>query len=71
MSLKSYIYILSVFTEKPNSKPLDRDAVYIPMITSSHATSMTSKLALYNLIGSLAIPQLAGKLRVNIFLLQF
>ena len=24
-----YIYILSVFTEKPNSKPLERNVVYI------------------------------------------
>ena len=35
----SYIYILGVFTEKPYSKPLERNVVYIPVITLSHATS--------------------------------
>ena len=33
------IYILGVFTEKPYSKPLERNVVYIPIITLSHATS--------------------------------
>ena len=33
------IYILDVFTEKPYSKPLERNVVYIPIITLSHPTS--------------------------------
>ena len=33
------IYILGVFTEKPYSKPLKCNVVYIPIITLSHATS--------------------------------
>ena len=33
------MYILGVFTEKPYSKPLERNVVYIPKITLSHATS--------------------------------
>ena len=33
------IYILSVFTEKTYSKPLERNVVYIPIITFNHATS--------------------------------
>ena len=37
------IYILGIFTEKPYSKPLERNVVYIPITTSSHTTSMTSK----------------------------
>ena len=34
------IYILCVFTEKPYSKPLERNVVYIPIITLSHAMSV-------------------------------
>ena len=33
------IYTLGVFTEKPYSKPLERNVVYIPIITLSHAMS--------------------------------
>ena len=33
------IYILGVFTEKPYSKQLECNLVYIPIITLSHATS--------------------------------
>ena len=33
------IYILRVFTEKPYSKTVERNEVYISIITSSHATS--------------------------------
>ena len=33
------IYILGVYTEKPYSKPLERNVVYIPRITLNHATS--------------------------------
>ena len=33
------IYILNVFTEKPNSKPLECNVVYFPIITSSHTVS--------------------------------
>ena len=33
------VYILSVFTEKPYSKSLERNEVYIPIITLSHAKS--------------------------------
>ena len=32
------IYIIGVFIEKPCTKTLDRDVVYIPIISSSHAT---------------------------------
>ena len=39
VSVMLNIYILGVFTEKPNSKPLERNVVYIPIITLSHATS--------------------------------
>ena len=35
----SYIYILGVFTEKPYIKPLERNVVYITIITLNHATS--------------------------------
>ena len=34
-----YMYILGVFTEKSYSKPLERNVVYIPIITLSHMTS--------------------------------
>ena len=34
-----YIYILGVFTEKPYSKPLECNVVYIAIITLSQATS--------------------------------
>ena len=37
------IYVLGVFTEKSCSKPLERNVVYIPITTLSHATSVTSK----------------------------
>ena len=33
------IYILGVFTEKPYSKPSERNVVYISIITLSHVTS--------------------------------
>ena len=33
--LQTNIYVLGVFTEKPYSKPLERDEVYIPIITLS------------------------------------
>ena len=32
-------YILGIFTEKPYSNPLERNVVYIQIITFSHATS--------------------------------
>ena len=38
-----YIYILDIFTEKSYGKSLERNAVYIPITTLSHATSVTSK----------------------------
>ena len=38
-----YTYILGVFTERPNSKQLEHNVVYIPITTSGHATSVTSK----------------------------
>ena len=41
--LCQYIYILGVFTEKPYSKPLERNVVYVPIITLSHATSRDFK----------------------------
>ena len=37
------IYILDGFTEKPNSKSLERNVVYTPITTSCQATSLTSK----------------------------
>ena len=46
------IYILCVFTEKPYSKPLERNVVYIPIITLSHAMSVCQNNPwLYNLTG--------------------
>ena len=36
-------YILGVFTEKPNSKGFECNVVYIPVTTSGHTTSVTSK----------------------------
>ena len=33
------IYILGEFTEKPYRKPFERNEVYIPIITLSHAAS--------------------------------
>ena len=38
-----YIYILNVFTEKPYNKPLERNEVYIPIITLRHVTSRDFK----------------------------
>ena len=35
ITLHTYIYMLSVFTEKPYSKPFERNVVYIPIIKSS------------------------------------
>ena len=37
------IYNLSVFTEKPYSKAVERNEVYVSIITSSHATSHDGK----------------------------
>ena len=73
-----YIYILGVFTEKPYSKPLERNVVYIPIITMSHATSHDFKwrqnkpwMSTIWLDVIDAVPLLAEKMRVNVFLLQF
>ena len=43
-ALYTYIYILSVFTEKPSSKQLKCNVhvVYIPITTVSQAVSVTS-----------------------------
>ena len=83
-SLFLYIYILGVFTEKPYSKPLERKVVYIPIIILSHATSHDFKWRQnkpwlstiwldfgdgHDVID--AVPLLAEKLCVNVFLLQF
>ena len=38
-----YIYVFDAFTEKPCSKPLERNVLDIPIITSSRATPLTSK----------------------------
>ena len=43
-TLRSNTYILGVFTEKPYSKPLEGNVVYIPIITLSHATSHDVKV---------------------------
>ena len=45
--------ILGVFTEKPCSKLLECNVVYIPVITSSQVMSTASKqtMAIYNLPG--------------------
>ena len=37
------IYILGVFTEKPYNETLERNVIYIPIMASSHATSVMSK----------------------------
>ena len=37
------IYLLGVVTEKPYSKPLERNVVYTSIITLSHATSHVVK----------------------------
>ena len=37
-----YNYILGVFTEKPQDKSMERKVLYIPITTSSHATSLPS-----------------------------
>ena len=37
------IYTFCVFTEEPFSKPLEHNIVYIPVTTSGHGTSVTSK----------------------------
>ena len=78
------IYILGVFTEKPYSKPLECNVVYIPIIILSHATSHDFKWCQnkpwlstiwlecqqrHDVID--AVPLLAEKLLVNVFLLQF
>ena len=74
------IYILGVFTEKSYGKPLERNAVYIPVTTieSRDVSDVKINMALCNLIGRQphhdvtdAVPQLAGKLQVNALLLQF
>ena len=36
------IHILDVLTEKPYSKPLEHNEVYIPVTILSHVTSVTS-----------------------------
>ena len=43
MTIFIYIYILSVFTEKPYNKAVGRNEVYVSIITSSHATSHYGK----------------------------
>ena len=43
------IYILGVFTEKPYSKQLERNVVYISINTFSHATSHDVKINLSSL----------------------
>ena len=76
-----YIYILGVFTEKPYSKPLEYNVVYIPTITLSHVTSHDFKLhqnkpwlsTIWLDIDDVidAVLLLTEKLHVNVFLLQF
>ena len=70
------IYILNVFTEKPYSKPLERNIVYIPRITLSHATSHAIKWRqnkpwLSTIWLDVGDVMTSLKLRVNVFLLQF
>ena len=73
------IYILSVFAVKPFRKQLECKVIYIPIITISHATSYDVKINMvfYNLIRRrrcndviYAVPLIAEKLLVNVFLLQ-
>ena len=74
-------YIPDVFTERPYSKPLERNEVYIPIITLTHSTSHDFKwhkpwrstiwLDFDDIMTSFTLPLLAEKLCVNIFLLQF
>ena len=50
--LSNNIYIFGVSTETSYSKPLEHNVAYIPITSSSHATSVTSKnMVPYNLIG--------------------
>ena len=42
-TLFASIYTFGVFTEKPYSKPLEHNTVYIPVTTSGHGMSMMSK----------------------------
>ena len=77
----SNIYILGVFTEKPYSKPLESNVVYISIITLSHATSYDFKWrqskpwlsTIWLDVGDVMTPLtlLVEKLSVNVFLLQF
>ena len=74
------IYILGVFTEKPHSKPLERNVVYIPIITLSHIMSHDFKsrqkkpwlstiwLDDGNVTDAVSLSE--EKQRVNVFLLQ-
>ena len=57
---EQYIYILSVFTEKPYSKSMEWNN------TESHNVKINM-----DLIGLRTVPQLAEKLCVNVLLLQF
>ena len=41
--LSPNIYILNVFAEKPYSKAVERNDVYVSIIISSHATSHDGK----------------------------
>ena len=66
-----------MFTEKPYSKPLEGNIVYIPITTSGQETSKKT-MAVCSLIGCGrhhvlidAVPKLPEKLRVNGLLLQF
>ena len=88
---RSFIYMqwfstftfLVFFTEKPCSKQLERNVVYVPIITLSHATSHDFKwrqnkswlsaiwLDVGDVMTSMALLQLVEKLRVNDLLLEF
>ena len=73
--------VFGVFTDKPYSRLLERNVVYSPIITLSHATLHDFKwrqnkpwLSTILLdVGDVidAVPLLAEKLRVNVFLQQF
>ena len=79
--LHSYfnLYILGAFTEKPCSKPLERNVVYTSIITLSHATShdvkgrqnkpWISKISLDVVNDTVLL--LVEKVCANVFLLQF
>ena len=71
--LHTNIYILWEFNEKPYSKPLERNVVYIPVTTPSlrDVSDVKINMAVYNLTGRRRFPQFAETLRVNVLLIDY